>query len=420
MYRTQASLLALLTASILGAQPLLPVGHDRPFAITTERSASDTTTLVILGVDHSAQLVAPAYHPGYFRAFFERVRPAAICVERSPEEFARGDYYEFTYEVQHIAVPYARAHGIDLCPIDWLPSKDDEHLAFGRLEVVDPPIVRPASDFQSFLTLDSSALSHTLAVGESEAARRITQKFFDGPRVPGTRDFPRRLDLYRTFMQAMRIRSALRAHAGQTVLVVVGAMHKEDIELILGGTPGLRIVQPSGYGFPAATDAMARLERGDLAAILSFNLLGMQSAGGAIDWPWVDQVLERFKSGQPATPEIALLQTRHDVLTHRLGAVAAAAAYDRLATSTDTAAAFTFTGVEDVRRVDSYYDPFGNLRVRQRAMIEAAREWVLVGQPDRARHLHEQLIESRKWSALQQAELAVYWDRYIMRDPHSS
>ncbi|MFL5613023.1 MAG: hypothetical protein ACJ796_05115 [Gemmatimonadaceae bacterium] len=408
-----------LRAFSIALQLVIGILTVRPSSGFAAQSARDSTTLIILGVDHSAQLVAPAYNPGYFRAFFDRVRPAAICVERSPEEFARGDYYEFTYEVQHIAVPYARAHGIALYPIDWLPSKDDERLAFGRLEVVDPPIVRPASDFQSFLTMDSSTLHHTLAIGESEEARRATQKFFEAPRARGMRDFPRRLDLYRTFMQAMRIRTALREHAEKTVLVVVGAMHKEDIEFILAGTPGLRIVQPSAYGFPAATDAMAQLERVDLAAILSFNMLGLQSEG-AVDWTWIDNVLDRFKSGQPATPEIALLQTRHDALTHRLAAAAAASTFERLATSTDSAATFTFTGVEDARRIDSYYDPFGNLRVRQRAMIEAAREWVRAGQQDRARRLYEQLIDSRQWTALQRAELSVYWDRYIMRSPHSS
>ncbi len=56
------------------------------------------TTLVILGVDHSSQLVSRAYHPGYLRAFFERVKPSALCVERSPDEFARGDYYEVSVQ----------------------------------------------------------------------------------------------------------------------------------------------------------------------------------------------------------------------------------------------------------------------------------------------------------------------------------
>ena len=52
-------------------------------------------TLVILGVvEHSAQLVAEFYQPAVFRAFFQRVQPDVISVERSPQEFLRGDYYE--------------------------------------------------------------------------------------------------------------------------------------------------------------------------------------------------------------------------------------------------------------------------------------------------------------------------------------
>jgi hypothetical protein len=57
------------------------------------------------------QLGGRAYHPGYLRAWLDRVRPAAVCVERDPEAFARGDYYEFTYEAQHVAVPYGRERG---------------------------------------------------------------------------------------------------------------------------------------------------------------------------------------------------------------------------------------------------------------------------------------------------------------------
>src|SRR4051794_9791365 len=81
--RLVMTLLALAVGRALGAQSAAPAS----------RSAADSgrlTTLVILGVEHSAQLAARAYHPGFFRAFFDRVRPAAICIERSPDEFARG------------------------------------------------------------------------------------------------------------------------------------------------------------------------------------------------------------------------------------------------------------------------------------------------------------------------------------------
>ena len=40
-------------------------------------------------------------------------------------------------------------------------------------------------------------------------------------------------------------------------------------------------------------------------------------------------------------------------------------------TSPDTK--FSWTGVKDLERLDSYFDPFGNLTVRQRATVELAR-----------------------------------------------
>ena len=382
-------------------------------AMTDTTSRSDSTTLVVLGVDHSTQLLARSYHPGYLRAFFDRVQPAALCIERSPEEFARGDHYEFTYEVQHVAVPYARAHGIQLCPIDWLPSRDDERLAFGRVEVVEIPAVRVARGFQGFLTLDSAALGRTLFYGESEQSRSEVRGFYDRPRAAGWPDFPRRLGLYRTFMQAMRIRAALRVNPGRTLLVVVGTMHKDDIEGVLSGEPMLRIVQPSTFGLPTPEVAAGRLEDVDLAAILSFNLLGVQPLEGPVDWPWVGEVLERFARAHPEAPELPLLRQRHAVLTKRATPAVAAASYERIAATVDSAATFRFTGVEDTRRVDCYFDPFGNLRVRQRALVEAAREWTRAGRPENAERLRKALMRDGAWSPLRSAQLAAYWERYI-------
>jgi hypothetical protein len=379
----------------------------------TPGRVDDNTTLIVLGVDHSAQLVGRTYHPGYFRSFIERVHPAAICVERSPDEFARGDYYEFTYEVQHIAVPYARAHGVELCPVDWLPSRDDERHAFGRLEVVELPAVRGRRDFRGFLVMDSASLRRTLLYADSAPDREAAKRFYDRPRAAGWSDFPRRLGLYRTFMQAMRVRAALNAHPGQSVLVVIGSMHKDDIEHILAQDASLRIVQPSSYGAPSASDADARLQDTDFAAILSFNLLGVQALEGPVDWPWVGEVLERFAHRHPNAPELPLLRERYAVLTRSVPATEAAAAYERLATSTDSLAEFTFTGVEDVRRLDSYFDPFGNLGVRQRALLEAGREWSRAVQPGRAAQLRAQLTATGTWSLLRRAQLTAYWDRYI-------
>jgi len=149
-------------------------------------------------------------------------------------------------------------------------------------------------------------------------------------------------------------------------------------------------------------------------------LLGIQPLEGPVDWPWVGEALERFARKHPNAPELPLLKERYAVLTRGVRAAEAAAAYERLAASTDSLAQFTFTGVEDVRRLDSYFDPFGNLGVRQRALLEAAREWTRAGQPARAAQLRAQLTTTGAWSLLRRAQLAAYWDRYMTPATDSS
>src|SRR3546814_8820866 len=86
------------------------------------------------------------------RAFFSSISPAAICIERAPEEFARRDHYEFTYEIQDVIVPWARETKTPLCPFDWLPAPEDTELAFGIADLEAPPLLRKPSGFQGFLT----------------------------------------------------------------------------------------------------------------------------------------------------------------------------------------------------------------------------------------------------------------------------
>src|SRR5690606_29696000 len=85
----------------------LLLGCLLPLAALANPDEGERTEVVVLGVAHSAMLVAETYQPAVFRAWFERVQPDAICIERPPEEFARNTHYDFTYEIQHIAVPYA-------------------------------------------------------------------------------------------------------------------------------------------------------------------------------------------------------------------------------------------------------------------------------------------------------------------------
>jgi hypothetical protein len=263
-------------------------------------------------------------------------------------------------------------------------------------------------------TLVVLGVDHSAQLGNPAYHSGYFRAFFDHERVEGWRDFPRRLDLYRTFMQAMRIRAAATAHRGDTVLVVVGSMHKDDLEHILGGDPGIRIVQPSSYGVPTAAEADARLERSDLAAILSFNLLGVQPSLGPVDRAWVGEVLDRYAREDPGSAALPLLRERYRILTGSVAPAAAAADYERIASRTDSTARFEFTGVEDRRRVDSYFDPFGNLGVRARTLLEAAREWARAGRDGRVQRLREEIARGLPPGPLAEGEFDVYWERYLV------
>ena len=102
------------TMALRCARVLLLISACAAVLCPRPATAQDTTEIVVLGVAHAGMLVAESYQPAVLRAYIDRVQPDAICVERSPEEFARGSHYEFTYEIQSLVVPYARAQQIPI------------------------------------------------------------------------------------------------------------------------------------------------------------------------------------------------------------------------------------------------------------------------------------------------------------------
>jgi hypothetical protein len=101
-------------------------------------------------------------------------------------------------------------------------------------------------------------------------------------------------------------------------------------------------------------------------------------------------------------------------LHDNLGPRDAAARYERLARSASATDRFTFDAAVDRRRIDTYFDPFGNFAVRERALLEAAREWQRAGMPDRVEAIRAELTRSGSWTPLKRAEFDEYWDRYLL------
>jgi hypothetical protein len=377
------------------------------------------TRLVILGTEHSPQLVAESYQPAVFRAFFARVQPQVLCIEQPPGAFVRGDYRygEYAYERHHIALPWARQRGLPVYPVDWvLPEGDDQRLVWGVPDIEAPPFLRTWGAVRGFMRFPKEMLDLELFFAESEAASRRVAAWYDRPRQPGERDFSRRLGLYRTFLQAMRVKAVARQHPGETVLVVIGYFHKGDIEGVLAGTPDVEIVQPSSFGHPPAGEIDAEVLPTDLLAILSFNLLGVQAKDGPVNWDWMERSLRRLEA-DAATAETLLLRTRLAVLQSEVDASEAIRRYEQVRAMQESATSFTFDGVADRGRLDSYYDPFGNLTIANRALVEIAREQRKLGQVDAARQILAELSADGGLRELPRHQLAAYWDEFVLRTP---
>jgi hypothetical protein len=343
------------------------------------------TRVIVLGVGHSNQLVSKFCQPAVYRAFIDRIKPDVIGIERSPLEYNRSDFYEFTYEQQYIIVPYAKKKQITLRPFDWLPTGEDQQLAWNTNDIEQPPVIRGKVTYKDFIYFNESSV-HEEGFFYSETDE-LKLKLDNWLKVKGSgeSDFPRRLFMYRTYMQAMRIKQIAMDCRGATLLVVVGHMHKSDIENILSSTPYIDLIQPSQFGYPEKVEIEENIEVRDLFAIATFNLLGIQS-NHFIDWDWIANVIKSLENNTDGA-ELQLLKIRMGVLTKLYDTQESIIKYKQLIDKVEIDKIFTFNGVKDILRIDSYFDPFGNLSIFNRLHIEIAREYTKIGNREKAEEI---------------------------------
>ncbi|MFC4163540.1 hypothetical protein ACFOWU_07750 [Epilithonimonas zeae] len=329
--------------------------------------------VVILGVGHSTQLINYNHQPAAIRAFINKVKPSAICIERSPEEFSRNDFYEFTYEQQFAVVPYAKENNIPLYPVDWTPSETDSELGFGIKDLSVPRFVRQKEGFLGFTTFtEKRDFEDDLYFAEKEDyVKRIASWYSSQPEKTAF-DLPRRMFLYRTFLQSRRIQKVLENYSStDTILVVIGAFHKNDIENNLM-EQGYQIIQPSTFGNTNQQEIDEEFRKQDGYSILSFNLLGMQSQIEKTNEKLVDYALAKF--GNDESIELEFFKIRRAVVFEKIPSKKALNLYQVLLGKIDNEN-WSWNGVKDETRIDSYFDPFGNLTLKDRIRLEVAREY---------------------------------------------
>lgn len=338
-------------------------------------AAKKPAKLIILGVTHGAELVDPAQNPGRYRAYFHAVKPDVLLIERDPRRAELGDWYPFTYEQQHIVVPYARAHGIPVVPFGWFPPAPDA-IALGVPSASVPPPFRQRGGFQGLLTFKKADLSNGFFFAESPKYRQRLAKWAYHVKPTG-QDFGRRLYLYRTEMMALHIKAVARQYPGKTLLVVVGWMHKPDLESLLSKPQGIGggevVIVPSNRYDPGSVAASyKRLTATDCSAIYSVNLLSGTVPAKWRNMSWLESIATRCRAKLPHDEFVFY----SDLLQHAAGKVGKLELESRLRRLLPAVAAgvqFTWQAAGSKRRLDTVYDPFGRLGLHQRIALRLVR-----------------------------------------------
>jgi hypothetical protein len=384
-------------------------------AVLPAHAQSVKPAIVVLGVTHSGQLLNEYEQPGVLRAFFNRVHPDALCIELSPERFARNDFYEFTYEQQFVLIPFARKKNVPIFPIDWMPSTDDQLLAFGTSDLEVPLFTRKPRGFWGFLRFeDSSMLKERFYFAEDSAQRSANASWYVAyPSSQINFDFARRLYLYRTFLQCKRIEAVAKSFRNDdTILVVIGSLHKDDIEKNLKAG-GYNIVASSAFGEISNAEADSFHEYADDFAIANFNLLGLQANS---DFAATNLLLQKSmkRLATIKTHEVELLLTRYELLLGKIDITKAIGNYLSIADKVGKTETFTWTGVKSKMRLDNYFDPFGNMTIWERTHLELARSYQAAGMKDLAAKQKQLLLA--EFSDLKKAMFLAYWIEYLGKD----
>lgn len=108
------------------------------------------------------------------------------------------------------------------------------------------------------------------------------------------------------------------------------------------------------------------------------------------------------------TSEVQFFKTRLGVLTKGPNREEAISVYENILTSVNANEKFTYTGVKDTGRVDSFFDPFGNITIKDRLKIELARENYKLNNLTEVEAIKKTLFESEYLTVFQSKQLEVY------------
>jgi|GEM_PF-1657417 len=399
-----ALFLALIVPAAGGASSLMPAFPRNP---------ETRTEVVIIGTRHSAQLEYEDHAPARMRALLNRIDPAAVGVETTPAWFAEEVYYEISYESYGVAVPWAREKGKEVRAIDWQASTLEFIYALSWPNAVPEGVQQTDGEGGPNASASSSAsggereelpldlwdMRELLFADTPEWRDAVHREYaFADPDPNPWMEALRRYMLYRNVIIAREIVNLAADYDGQRVVVLIGAAHKPDLDLLLENMPNIVVRHASEWwGDGLSTEEVAAEERrADHLAILWYNLAGSRVEPADVDLARMDALLARLEAEGPFDPEVRFLRAQRHAVAGETGA--AVDIYRDLAWETEWIdRSFTYPDRSLAERIADWnareaealgfpsqrelslgnvISPVGHLTIRQRILYELARQEV--------------------------------------------
>ncbi|MDD5361685.1 MAG: carbohydrate binding domain-containing protein [Ignavibacteria bacterium] len=284
----------------------------------TKQFKTGKTNIVVLGCEHSSELINPKMFPAVFRAFFNRLKPDAVCLETKSEWLADKKFFPASYESWGITYPWAVKNNVPVFGVDWQPDIKASERYWTKMDFDKRKREIPSSDSNGLEYNPENDLF--FADIDTFYFNRYWLGNISNPAPEGrwSDEGFRRYMLFRDMIIAQNILDVAVNFQCGTVLVVYGAAHKAGLEYYLKKyfSDNVNIIKPSEYGYPSADEIEKETLKEDELAVCYFLMNDNNWIADKNLFPFgrIDSILSKYEKSTKVDIELKYLRGRYYLL----------------------------------------------------------------------------------------------------------